>query len=640
MFGFKYHKDADPASTWSAEEQPTSLYDPSKGAGFADDHMNVATASDGTLYAAVKTGYDTGGFPKIALLVRRLSGTSGGGIWDPDIYNISYTGTRGHRAAGRGRVNRLGFLYFHRRGRGYPLHADRDPADLFWVGPDDAERDEQRRLQHETEHQRRTRRDLFEWDDDQRQLVYIDPGRGCRPRDHEDGRQDRRRTWRCDQLHDRGEQRQHCGNLGRNSYRRVPCGADRRELDVHARRRLELHGQRIGEYQRQREPGSRRLCDVFCQRNDRSNRGVYRDTTPRRLQPPVGISDPDLTNNEATDSTALRTGVDYCGSDANLVACYQLDEGGGNVYLDEVQNTVYNDGLTVNSPAWVTGRIGQALSFNGSSQYGYAPDHLSLDIENQITLAAWIKPTVNGTQYLVKKGIRNTASGYELSLATATTSTGAFFFRINDNTTCRVDLTIPYANYFGSWVHVAATYDHINLHIYVNGVQVDDALTPCAVNIISNSNVLAIGAQSDGTSNFTGSMDDVRVYNRALSAAEIEALFLQPTAASLVNLSALPQPDSILIGWQTLQEVGLTGFDLYRAETRYGDRVKINSQQIPAKNPGKMVGENYEYLDATVEIGKTYFYWAEWVGLSSKTLVGPVTGSLLQNALWLPVVRR
>ena len=44
------------------------------GTGMADDHMNVAVASDGTLYAAVKARYDTGGYPRMALLVRRPVG--------------------------------------------------------------------------------------------------------------------------------------------------------------------------------------------------------------------------------------------------------------------------------------------------------------------------------------------------------------------------------------------------------------------------------------------------------------------------------------------------------------------------------------------------------------------------------------
>ena len=55
----------------------------------ADDHLNVKVASDGTLYAAVKTSYDTAGYPKIALLIRRPNGT-----WDP-LYEVDQSGTRG-----------------------------------------------------------------------------------------------------------------------------------------------------------------------------------------------------------------------------------------------------------------------------------------------------------------------------------------------------------------------------------------------------------------------------------------------------------------------------------------------------------------------------------------------------------------
>ncbi|MEK8227845.1 hypothetical protein NKG05_19735 [Oerskovia sp. M15] len=60
-------------STKPAQSSALSL-----GNGMADDHMNVAVASDGTLYAAVKTSYDTQGATVIALLVRRPGGT-----WDP-----------------------------------------------------------------------------------------------------------------------------------------------------------------------------------------------------------------------------------------------------------------------------------------------------------------------------------------------------------------------------------------------------------------------------------------------------------------------------------------------------------------------------------------------------------------------------
>jgi hypothetical protein len=55
----------------------------------ADDHLNLALAKDGTLYAAVKTSYETNGSPRLALLVRRPTGT-----WD-DLYAVSETGARG-----------------------------------------------------------------------------------------------------------------------------------------------------------------------------------------------------------------------------------------------------------------------------------------------------------------------------------------------------------------------------------------------------------------------------------------------------------------------------------------------------------------------------------------------------------------
>ena len=81
-FGFKVHVDGQLATTWSADEVPAAASALNVGLGMADDHLNVAVASDGTLYAAVKTSYDTAGYPKIAMLIRRPNGT-----WDP-LYEV------------------------------------------------------------------------------------------------------------------------------------------------------------------------------------------------------------------------------------------------------------------------------------------------------------------------------------------------------------------------------------------------------------------------------------------------------------------------------------------------------------------------------------------------------------------------
>lgn len=79
-FRFAYHIDGDPSSTWYYETID-SVNTPKTG--IADDHINLKVASDGTIYAAVKTGYDTTDYPEIGLLVKHSNGT-----WDP-LYTVT-----------------------------------------------------------------------------------------------------------------------------------------------------------------------------------------------------------------------------------------------------------------------------------------------------------------------------------------------------------------------------------------------------------------------------------------------------------------------------------------------------------------------------------------------------------------------
>ncbi|CAN5745377.1 hypothetical protein BH10BAC3_BH10BAC3_09150 [soil metagenome] len=77
-FGFKTHNDGADADSWSADELPAAASARDNiGGGMADNHMSAKVAADGTVYVASKTSYDTTGFPKLLLLVRRP-----GGNWD------------------------------------------------------------------------------------------------------------------------------------------------------------------------------------------------------------------------------------------------------------------------------------------------------------------------------------------------------------------------------------------------------------------------------------------------------------------------------------------------------------------------------------------------------------------------------
>ncbi len=88
-FGFRLHTDDTDPLLWSVDEVPASQSALNVGSGMADDHINIAVASDTTLYAAVKTSYGSAsGLVKIGLLIRRPNGT-----WD-SMYEVDKDGTR------------------------------------------------------------------------------------------------------------------------------------------------------------------------------------------------------------------------------------------------------------------------------------------------------------------------------------------------------------------------------------------------------------------------------------------------------------------------------------------------------------------------------------------------------------------
>ena len=206
----------------------------------------------------------------------------------------------------------------------------------------------------------------------------------------------------------------------------------------------------------------------------------------------------------------------------SLVAHYKLDEGAGSAISDA--SAYSNNAVAIGNPTWILGKQGQALRFNGTSQYGSAPDHQSLDITQQITIAAWIRPEKLGTQYLVKKADQNSTDGYELSLA----SNGKLFFRFNQkssNNTYRLDSQINYPTNGNTWMHIAVTYNGTAISLYINGVLNSSKTFSSTRAINTNSLNLDLGAGANGYRGLQGALDDVRIYNVALSPAEINDVY-------------------------------------------------------------------------------------------------------------------
>jgi hypothetical protein len=85
-----------------------------------------------------------------------------------------------------------------------------------------------------------------------------------------------------------------------------------------------------------------------------------------------------------------------------------------------------------------------------------------------------------------------------------------------------------------------------------------------------------------------------------------------PTAASVDGFAAEALPDRVRLTWQTLSEVGLTGFHLYRGTDPAGPGDRITGDPLPAQGMGALEGFAYSYEDLTSRLGdKTLYYWLE-----------------------------
>ncbi len=213
----------------------------------------------------------------------------------------------------------------------------------------------------------------------------------------------------------------------------------------------------------------------------------------------------------------------------NLISHLKMDEGNGTTLVDA--STFGNSADIIGNPKWVYGVFGQALKLDGIIDYAVIPDDATVDLSNAVTLAAWIKPEVGGTQNIIKKV--DGLSGYELFLSS--NSPDIVSVQLNGSTDYKISSTTTFPT-DGTWMHVAATFDGTVTKLYINGVQEGGTLQG-PNSILSNNVGLGLGSDHNGNDKFIGTLDDVRVYNRALDATEIIGLATAPPAPLSPNLS-------------------------------------------------------------------------------------------------------
>lgn len=207
-----------------------------------------------------------------------------------------------------------------------------------------------------------------------------------------------------------------------------------------------------------------------------------------------------------------------------LVAQWAMDDASGTKAKD---GAGANDATLKNGPTWGVGRFGGALVLDGVNDYATAPDAPSLTQNNTFTVAAWmyfeVVPGVNQWQVALYKG-STTYTPMDWNYALACTNGKVDFEFIDTLGLNQVfvggSITTP-----RTWYHLAATYDHPNstVKLYLNGALVGTTLTLSVPKV--DTKAVWLGADPFGLDYLRGRLDDVRLYSRVLSPAEITTLY-------------------------------------------------------------------------------------------------------------------
>ncbi len=205
-----------------------------------------------------------------------------------------------------------------------------------------------------------------------------------------------------------------------------------------------------------------------------------------------------------------------------LVGYWNLDEGTGTTALDLSGNG--NGGTLVNGPSYLTGKMGNALSFNGSSsQYVNIPDAPSIDFgTGDYALSFWIQFPISKSFVwggIIIKGLTTSAPGNTWGLVIDSSNE----IRFQDVYTAGTfNLNYSTANTSAGWHRFDFVRSGGIYKVYKDGSLYAQPSAAGVANL-TNTFPLQFGISTNGYVNMV--LDDVRLYNRALSAAEIQALY-------------------------------------------------------------------------------------------------------------------
>ncbi|MDO8705399.1 MAG: LamG domain-containing protein, partial [Sulfuricaulis sp.] len=196
-----------------------------------------------------------------------------------------------------------------------------------------------------------------------------------------------------------------------------------------------------------------------------------------------------------------------------LTAGYAFDEGSGTTATDASGHRY--TGTLINGPAWTVGKYGQALFFNGTNSYVSLPS--SLDIATlPFTIEAWIRPT----SYADWRTIIGKRDSWNRSDMRFDLVLGSGDGRVRLEQPNSI-ISFSYAPPLNTWTHLGIVAQSGSTRLYVNGV-LKQTLGTFTLGTDATAKV-RIGMNADGPDVFSGLLDDIRIYTRALAPTEIQS---------------------------------------------------------------------------------------------------------------------
>jgi hypothetical protein len=208
-----------------------------------------------------------------------------------------------------------------------------------------------------------------------------------------------------------------------------------------------------------------------------------------------------------------------------LLVYYTLDDNAGNITIADSSGNSHTGTASANTSVMhSTGHKNGAFTFDGSSQYvdsGYvwsASDH-------NLTVAAWINFSSPNDNYSIISSYLGFGDGI---ISLNSDVIGRLSAGLNDSTGSSISVqTSKVGLNDGNWHHVAMTQDGTTLKIYLDG-SFDGSASSTSLNgnyAGVHAGDIFVGGSGTGSGRFQGTVDEVRIYNRALSAADITALY-------------------------------------------------------------------------------------------------------------------